>query len=51
MMMSSIDFNKIEKGAFVKESIDILHQAYMSKKIGLVCRGGSRSELRYASLG
>lgn len=29
--MCSIDFNKIEKGAFVKESIDILHQAYMSK--------------------
>lgn len=39
-MMSSIDFNKIEKGAFVKESIDILHQAYMSKKLVLFVGAG-----------
>ena len=38
--MSSIDFNKIEKGAFVKESIDILHQAYMSKKLVLFVGAG-----------
>ena len=40
MMMGNIDFNKIEKGAFVKESIDILHQAYVSKKLVLFVGAG-----------
>ncbi len=38
--MSSVDFNKTEKGVFVKESIDILHQAYVSKKLVLFVGAG-----------
>ena len=39
-IMPNINFDNIEKGAFIKESIHILHDAYISKKLILFIGSG-----------